>query len=147
VRGLLAVLLCAILLTACGGGSKRLSREEYARRADATCRHFNERTKDLGSPSDVKGLVKLADQTLPLLERAIADLRRLQPPEDEEALAGRWLASLKRLRDDVMQIRDRAHANDLGGVAGLVPAATRDNEEAKRLAARLGMRVCTKDQS
>jgi hypothetical protein len=144
VRRALTVLLCVLFLSACGSGSKRLSRDEYARRADAICHRYNEKTRSLGNPSSLPGLVELGDKTLSLLDTVIADLRPLKPPEDEQALRNRWLASLGQLRRDVVRIRDRAKANDLGGVRAAVPEATRHVATSSRLATQLGMHVCNK---
>lgn len=133
-----------LFLAACGSGAKGLSKEEYAKRADAVCTRFTHQTQALGGASNLKQLAALASKTLPVLDKAIADLRRLEPPQDEQALARRWVATLDRLRADVVKIRDRARANDLAGVAAVVPAATRDDKQSNRLAAQLGTSVCKK---
>lgn len=135
------------MLAACGsGGSKRLSREDYAKQADAICTRFNRQQPSLPSLQNVttKQVARLADRTLPLLDRTIADLRRLAPPKDEQGVADRWLASLRRLRADAERIRDRARANDLAGVAALIGPSQRDERNAEHLAARLGTTVCSK---
>jgi hypothetical protein len=143
VRRALLVGAC-LFLAACGSGAKGLSKEEYAKRADAVCTRFTHQTAALGGASSLKELAALASKTLPVLDRAIADLRKLDPPQDEQALEHRWLTTLDHLRNDVLRIRDRARANDLAGVGAVVPAATRDDRESNRLAAQLGTRVCRK---
>jgi hypothetical protein len=92
----------------------------------------------------VKQVERLASQTIPLLDRTIADLRKLAPPKDEQDLADRWIASLRRLRVDAAKIRDRAHANDLAGVGALVAPSQQDERTADQLAAQLGTKVCSK---
>jgi hypothetical protein len=47
------------------------------------------------------------------------------------------------LRADAARIRDRARANDLGGVAALIAPSQHDERTAERLAARLGTSVCS----
>ena len=127
----------------CGSsGEKRLSQEEYARRADAVCRRYNESTRALGSPQSMPALAKVAARSLPLLDRAIRDLRALKPPKDEDATARTWLRQLSLLRGDVVRIRDRARANDANGVREVLPAATKRNERFAELATQLGMTVC-----
>src|SRR5919198_2311130 len=112
-RALTALCILLALATGCGsGGEKRLSKEEYARRADAVCRRYNAATRSLGLPQSMPGLAKVADRSLPHLDRAIRDLRALRPPEDEESTARSWLRQLSLLRGDVVRIRDRARAND-----------------------------------
>jgi len=141
------LLAASLLLVACGsGGDHRLSREEYAKRADAICTRFNRLQPSLPSFQNVtvKQVERLADRTLPLLDRTIADVDRLEPPKDEQELADRWLATLRRLRVDAMRIRDRARANDLAGVGALVTPSERDERTAERLAGQLGTSVCSK---
>jgi hypothetical protein len=145
MRGAILVLVCALLAGCGGGGSKRLSKEEYARRADAVCTLYQRLTAAFGTPSTPSGLARVADRTLHALDKAIADLRRLHPPESEQQLAGRWLASLSTLRRDVVRLRDRARANDLAGIQRIVGPAQRHDRASAQLAATLGMVVCSKE--
>lgn len=141
------LLAASLLLVACGSGADhRLSKEEYAKRADAICARFNRQQPSLPSLQNVtaRQVARLADRTLPLLDRTIADLARLAPPKDEQQLANRWLAALRRLRVDAVKIRDQARANDLGGVGALVGPSQRDERTAEQLAAQLGTTVCSK---
>jgi len=144
VRRALPVLAALLPLAAgCGsGGDHRLSREEYAHRGDAICRRYNAATAALGFPTSMPALARVANRSLPPLDRALRDLRRLRPPEDEEPAARTWLRQLALLRREVVRIRDRARANDANGVRRVVPAATRQNRRFLRLARRLGMTVC-----
>jgi hypothetical protein len=142
VRRALLLAGCVLLAAACGGGGHRLSKEDYAKRADTVCTRFSRQTKSLGGATNLKQLARLADKTLPLLDSAVADIRKLSPPKDEQETANRWLATLDRLRTDVVKIRERARANDLAGVQAVLPAATRDDSESNRLAGQLGTKVC-----
>jgi hypothetical protein len=142
-----SLLAASVLLAACGGsGDKRLSKAEYAKRADAICARFNRQQPPAPTSQNVtvRQVLRIAEQTLPLLDRTIADLERLAPPKDEQTLADRWLASLRRLRADAAKIRDRAQANDLAGIAALVAPSQSDQRTSERLAAQLGTSVCSK---
>ena len=142
----LALALLIVVAAGCGsGGEKRLSREEYANRADAVCRRTNRLTQSPGDISSMPALARFADRTLKPLDRALADLRALRPPEDEQATVDAWLRQLARLRADAVQIRDRARANDARGVSTVALAATRRNDRFKELATQLGMSVCSRD--
>ena len=145
-RALLLVAACLVLAACAGGGSHRLSREDYAKQADAICTRFNRQQPALPSLQNVtaKQIARLAGRTLPLLGRTIRELRRLAPSKDEQDVADRWLVALRRLRVDAVRIRNRARANDLGGVAALIAPSQRDERTAERLAARLGTHVCSK---
>jgi hypothetical protein len=144
VRGAVLLLLCAVVVACSSSGSHRLTREEYARRADAVCARYQRLTTALGAPSTTRALAVVAGRTLPLLDKARSELGRLQPPESEQLLARRWIDSIAVLRSDVVRLRDRALANDLLGVRRVVRPASRHNRASDRLAARLGMTVCSR---
>jgi hypothetical protein len=145
VRRGFVVLLCALLLAACGNGN-RLSRKEYARRADTICARYDRAAPAPETAVTTAGFTRLANRILPLLDRELAELRRLAPPKDEQQRATRWLGELRRARNDVVAIRARAQANDLQGVRALVQPAFRRLAAAGRLATRLGMHVCDKNR-
>ena len=144
----LAVLLCSCaIVAACGSsGPHRLSRHEYARRADAICARYQRFTGALGPASNVRDLAVVAGRTLRLLDKATSELRRLRPPQNEQQLADRWLDSLAILHRDVARLRDRARANDLAGIRRIVAPAQRHNRASDRLASALGMKVCSSDR-
>jgi hypothetical protein len=133
-------------LAGCGGGSgKALTKEEYASKADAICAKYNGQTKALGSPKTLSDLAKVADQTLPILGHAVADLGKLAPPASEQALAEQWLTQVRNLRADLQSIRDKARTGDIGAVRAVVPKAQAHNSQSNQLATQLGMSVCNKD--
>jgi hypothetical protein len=136
--------VCAFVAGCGSSGSHRLTREEYARRADAICSRYQRLTTALAAPSTIRQLAVVAGRTLRLLDKARSDLVRLRPPENEQLLARRWLDSIDLLRSDVLRLRDRASANDLLGVRRVVRPASRHNRATDRLAARLGMTVCSR---
>ena len=143
-----AVLALALLLVAAGCGSsgeKRLSKEEYAQRADAVCRRTNRLTQSPGDVSSMPALARFADRTLKPLDRALRDLRALRPPKEEQATANALLRQLALLRSDAVRIRDRARENDAHGVGAVAVTASARNERFKALAAQLGMTVCSRD--
>lgn len=142
-------LLLAVLLAAgCGGGGgsgERLTRADYASKADAICGKYNQQTKALANPTNLSGLADVADKTLPILDNALNDLKDLRPPESEQATADQWLAEVEKLKGDLTEIRDKANDNDIKGVQAVVPKATEHNTTANQLATQLGMTVCNKD--
>ncbi len=77
-------LVAIFLATGCGGGGggKPLTRDEYATKADAICAKYTQQTKALANPSNLSDLANVADKTLPILDHAISDLRKLKPPAD-----------------------------------------------------------------
>jgi hypothetical protein len=132
-----------VVLAGCGGGSgKQLTRKEYASRADAVCTKYNEQVKALSNPANLSELADVADKTIPILDDAIHDLRKLKPPQDEEKVAQQWLSQVEGLKTDLSDIRDKAKSNDMQGVQAIVPRAQNHNARSNELATELGMTVC-----
>ena len=149
---LAGLLFLVILLAAgCGGGGgkgssggDRLSRAQYAARADAICSKYNAKTRSLGNAKNLSDLVTVFDRALPLLDNAINELRTLKPPASEQNDVDRWLAQSEVAKHDLGAMRDKAQAKDLKGVQTAFAKAAADNKESNRLAAKLGLKVCAK---
>src|SRR2546423_12486539 len=84
-------IVLAIVVAGCGGGSGRLSKAEYAKRADAICTKYNAKIRALGRPTAISGLPAYVDKALPLARKGDDELRSLKPPKDEEQTAKEWL--------------------------------------------------------
>jgi len=147
VRRAAFALVTILVLAGCGGGGggERLTRAEFASKADAICGKYNQQTKALENPTNLSDLAKVADKTIPILDNALKDLRKLKPPEDEQAKVDQWLQQVENLKGDLTEIRDKAEDNDMQGVQGVVPKADQHNTQANRLATQLGMKVCNSD--
>jgi hypothetical protein len=148
VRAASFLLLAVLFAAGCGGGGgsgERLTRADYASKADAICGKYNQQTKALANPTNLSDLADIADKTLPILANALNDLHDLRPPANEQATADEWLAEVEKLKGDLKEIRDKANDNDVKGVQGVVPKATEHNSRANQLATQLGMTVCNKD--
>ena len=141
------LVLVVVLLAGCGGGgsTKPLSKEEYASRADAVCSKYNKQVKALKNPSNLSELADVADRTLPLLDSAISELKKLKPPTDEQSISAQWLVQVQGLKNDLQEIRDRANAKDIQAVQQVVPKAEQHNSRSNELATELGMTVCNSD--
>jgi hypothetical protein len=145
-RALPIALALVFLLPGCGGGSgKPLTKAEYASKADAICGKYNEQITSFANPKNLSDLAKVSDKTLSILDQAIGDLSKLQPPASEMALSDQWQTQVRNLRDDLQEIRDKAKADDIQGVQAVVPKATDHNSKSNALASQLGMSVCNKD--
>jgi hypothetical protein len=145
-RALPIALALVFLLPGCGGGSGNpLTKADYASKADAICGKYNEQITSFANPKNLSDLAKVSDKTLSILDQAIGDLSKLQPPASEKALSDQWLAQVGNLRDDLREIRDKAKADDIQGVQAVVPKATDHNSKSNALASQLGMSVCNKD--
>jgi hypothetical protein len=143
VRRAFPLLLACLLLAGCGGSSgKRLTKQEYASKADAVCAKYNEQVKALDNPTNLSELASVADKTIPILDSAIEDLHKLKAPASEQQTADRWLDQVENLKDDLSEIRDKAKDKDMQGVQAVVPKAQEHNSQSNALATQLGMSVC-----
>jgi hypothetical protein len=142
-----ALTLLLLVLAGCGGGGggQPLTREEYASKADAICGKYNQQVNALANPKSLSDLGDVADKTLPILDNAISDLKKLTPPASEKATSDQWLEQVQNLKDDLQEIRDKAKSNDVAGVQSVVPKAQDHNSKSNALATELGMSVCNKD--
>lgn len=146
MRQALFLVLTVALLAGCGGsGGKQLTKQEYASKADAICGKYNQQVKALTNPSNLAELAEVAGQTLPILDKAITELKDLTPPASEKAKVDQWLAQVEKLKGDLEEIRDRAKDKDMQGVQAVVPKAEEHNRRSNALATELGMSVCNSD--
>jgi hypothetical protein len=140
-RGLL-VLGVAVLVAGCGGGEKRLSRQEYSKQADAICTKYNAKIKALGQPRSIRALPGYVDQALPIARKGTGELRDLKPPKDEEKTAKEWLDQNDSVVAAMERLRDAAKHADRTGVQSALTDASSANRAANRFARQLGLRVC-----
>jgi hypothetical protein len=141
-RALVLALATTLALVGCGGEAKRLSREEYAQKADAICAEGNRKTERLPSPGNLPQLANVTDKTLDILDDALSDLRKLKPPADQQKIVDQWLAQLETLTDDLEEIRDEARDNDIQAVQAIAERAQDHNARANELGTTLGMKIC-----
>lgn len=140
------MVLGVALLAGCGGGGKgkQLTKAEYASKADAVCSKYSAEVKALGSPSDLSTLTKIAEKTLPIVDSTIAELKKLEAPSEEKALASQWLSQMQGVADDARALLAKAKAKDLQGLQALLPKAQQHLARSNALASQLGMSVCSK---
>jgi hypothetical protein len=148
VRRASTLLLAIVVLAGCGGSGssgQRLTRDEYAKQADAICGKYKQKTDALSRPATLPDLADVADQVLPLLDDARGELRALRPPQHEQATANAWLDEFDVIVDDVKKIRDAAKKNDAAAVQDAAVPALQHDRHSNDLASQLGMTVCNKD--
>jgi hypothetical protein len=147
VRRALILLLATTVVAGCGGGGggDALTRDEYAAKADAICAKYKKQTDALDRPATLSDLADVADDVIPILEKARGELRDLKPPADEQTTASSWLDQFDVVIADVEKIRDKAKENDSAGVQKIAQPALDHNNRANALAKRLGMTTCAED--
>ena len=148
MRRALILLLATTVLAGCGGGGgggDTLTRDEYAAQADAICAKYKKQTDALDRPATLSDLADVADDVIPILEKARGELSDLKPPADAQTTAASWLDQFDVVISDVEKIRDKAKENDSAGVQKLAQPALDHNNRANALAKQLGMTTCAED--
>jgi len=146
-RVLLLMLALPALLAACGGDDSgpRLTKAEFASKADAICEKYNKQAESLDSPKSLTELADVADNTIPILRNAMKEWRKLNPPQSEADTVDEWINSVEQLVGDLEEIRDQADKGSMQGVQNVVPQADQHNRRTNELATQLGMTVCNQN--
>lgn len=145
MRRLLALLVLGMLLAACGGGgAARLSKQEYAKQADALCTKYTTDLNKLGQPQSFAALATFADKAVPLAQRLIDDTKNLKPPEDEQSTVDSWSAENQKVVDAIKALGAAARKNDQKAAKAALDQGNAANERSNVLGRQLGMDACTK---
>jgi outer membrane murein-binding lipoprotein Lpp len=144
VRRLLVVALAVTIVAGCGGGGgKRLSRTEFAAKADAICRKYSRLSQAVANPTSLAELSAAVKKLTPLLDQSLGELRKLNPPKNEQATVDRWLGEVEAIRNDLAKVGDKAAKKDTKGVGTALRAGGADQQRGNQLAGRLGMTDCS----
>ena len=135
----------AILLVAgCGGGGGRLSKGDYAKKADAICSKYNRKVEALGTPKSLTDIPSFADRALKLTRQGNGELSKLKPPKSEEQTAKEWVAQNELVAKAVADLRDAAKKNDRAAIQAALRRGQAANRTANGLARDLGLSVCAR---
>jgi hypothetical protein len=138
------IALTVLLVASCGGGDGRLSKEEYAKRADAICTKYNAKLRAIARPTSISGLPAYVDRALPVARKGDDELRALKPPKDQEKTADEWLDQNDSVIGSMERLRDAAKKGDRAGIQVALNEASSANRTANRLARQLGLGVCAR---
>lgn len=151
IAGLLA-LGAVLLLCSCGGGSsstssstsssssQRLTREQYAAKANALCAAFNKQEKATGTSPTLAQIEKL----LPIDRKLVADVKKLEPPANEQADVDRVIALGEEQATRVENLIAAIKAKDKAKVISLIAAGDANDRESTALFVKLGITECQK---
>lgn len=140
-----STLLVALLVAGCGGGGGgRLSRADYAKKADAICAEYNAKLNALARPKKEADLPGFVDKAVPLVSDASDRLSELNPPLDEQTTAEAWNQANTDIVRALERLRDAAKANDRTKMAAALKDGNTANQHANDLARTLGMTACAK---
>jgi hypothetical protein len=138
----LALAALVLVAASCGGGGGRLSKADYAKKADAICAKYNQKINALGTPKSLADIGPFADKALALERKGNQELRDLEPPKDEEKTAGRWTALNDSVAGAVADLSAAAKKNDRAAIQAALRRGQAANKQANVLAKQLGAKVC-----
>jgi hypothetical protein len=145
LAGTAALLLAvAVAFAGCGGGGGRLSKGDYAKKADAICSKYNRKIEALGTPTSLADIGGFADKALALTRKGNSELRDLKPPKSEEQTAKEWLAQNELVAKAVEDLSAAAKKTDKAGIQAALRRGQSANKTANGLAHDLGLRVCAR---
>ena len=141
----LSAAILALLAAGCGGGGGgRLSKDDYAKQADAICSKYNRKIQALGTPKSLADIGGFAEKALALTRSGNGELRGLKPPKSEEQTAKEWIAQNDLVAAAVRDLAAAAKKNDKPGIQAALKRGQSANKSANGLARDLGLRVCAR---
>lgn len=145
IMGLFAIVTVLVLCSCGGGGNKRLTKAEFAAKANALCVSFNKADKAAGSPTSLAEAVAYFEKLTPIYEKRVSDLDALKPPADEQATVDKIVAIEKDEAGIAKQLLAALKANDQDKATELVESGNANSAKAKDLYEELGLTECAKE--
>ena len=146
MRGAVAALVgvLALLVPACGGGGggERLSTEEFQSQANAICAKYEKQLDALGSPASLEELPDFVDQALGILDKEIAEVSALDPPEELQSDFDKMIAASNRTRAAANDLSSAAKSGDQAAVQKALDEGNAASKDADALAGNLGLSEC-----
>lgn len=143
MRRVSLVLVLTAALTACGGGSARLTHAELVRRATTICSDQARKVEQIPrGPSTALNATGYLGAVLSVTEKGVKAFHSLRPPRSDEARYDDFLRELDRNADILRTLRAAAAARDrrdyVIGLANLHRSRLRVDAAERRL----GLTVC-----
>jgi hypothetical protein len=113
--GLLLLMLCAVVLSACGGKSEADQKADYKKDAKAISDQAKQSLQTLQSrlsgKSDAQQLQEI-DKTRTDVISAADRLDKLDPPDDVKSEHDQFVSALRQFGEDIKPVEDAAKAKD-----------------------------------
>jgi hypothetical protein len=140
---ILALVLAALVLAACGGGSGRLSRDQLAARAGKICTKQGETVAQIPrGPANATNAAGYLGAVLSIVEDGVRQFHKLKPPRDQEATYRAFLRELDRNVDILRTLRAAAAAKQREAYVVGLASLHRSRRRIDRLERRLGFTGC-----
>jgi hypothetical protein len=138
-----------LLLAGCGGDgdaeAERLSKTEWIEQADEICVQANEEVEALTDPTTLDEIGAFTDEASGISRDALADLRALRPPEEDEATVDEMLDLVEQQIEIGEQIGEAARNGDQAEVERLVAEAEPLEAKADEMGRQYGLDDCADD--
>jgi hypothetical protein len=149
-RGLAGITAAGMLVLAgCGGdggdGAESLSKSEWIEQADEICAQADEDVEALTDPTTLDEIGAFTDEASGISRDALADLRALRPPEEDQATVDEMLDLVEQQIEIGEQIGEAARNGDEAEVERLVAEAEPLEAEADEMARQYGLEDCADD--
>jgi hypothetical protein len=153
-RGLLALLLlCSIVVTACGGdntisaraAAPRLTKETYIEQANAICTKMNDAIAALGDPEEDATIDQYAesiDQWTEIVGGSLRELRALPAPTGDEVTLRTVYAKVDTLLVDAIALRDALRVENMERAEELSTKIDESTDAANAASIAYGLTVC-----
>ncbi|HEX2738115.1 MAG TPA: hypothetical protein VHP57_08270, partial [Acidimicrobiia bacterium] len=149
-RAAVAVTAAIALLAACsGGGSGRLSKPEYVRRAEAICRRLNKKAGAVPEPDqhEPTSQAKAIGEIAKIQRAGVDELRRLRPPEADQATIDKWLGLVDQTIDQLQAVRAALKAGDGVTITRADDKGRALSAQADKIARGYGLDQCSATES
>jgi hypothetical protein len=133
-----------LLAAACGGGGSgaRLSKSEFQSHANAICSKYQKQLDELQTPSNLNEIPALVDKALAILDKEVAEIKDLNPPEELQSDFDEMIAQSDKTKQAADDLSAGAKANDQAAVQKALDEGNAASDQADRIAGRLGLDAC-----
>jgi hypothetical protein len=142
---LLPALAIAAIGAGCGGGKEQVSAAELVQKANRACAEEQAKFRQIQAHPPANA-TDAADQTKALIdvaESANSAIDDLEPPEPLRDPLDSYLSARARAIDEMKKGQDAAENQDSTGYGAAQAAVVKTAPERKKLAAALGLTVCS----
>ena len=167
----LALVVAAVVLPGCGGGTDEATSEprqsattapeagtksgetptkrKFLREADAICAEARRRAAPISAAvdrlianEDAAGVADQLRKALPIADELLRKMRALGSPKGDEAIVRRYLAIVAEQKGRIPSLVEALEAEDISTIEVLAAELREGNRKADRLARRYGFKKC-----
>jgi hypothetical protein len=147
VKRAIAALAAGAVLSASGcGGDDRLSEEEFREQANSVCADYEDRIRDIGTPTSVDEIPAYVDEALPVVEQEIEELKALSPPSEQQETFDEMIAEAEKAAAVGPELREAAEENDRAAIERALDEGNAASDRADEHARELGLTACVDEE-